>query len=355
MKKPWIKKRSKKIGLAPGSMVHVGEKKLERVIITLIDYDQQNFQKHELEKIEEVLPYKDTTSVTWINFYGLHETDILERVGDYFNIHPLVLEDILNTDQRPKVEIFDNYLFFVLKMISFDDKNNELNIEQLSLVMGENFVLTFQERVGDYFNSLRDRIKNNKGRIRKSGVDFLTYSLIDIVVDNYFLVLEQIGEIIEDLEENVLTFPQPSIVNKIQSLKRELIFLRKSVWPLRELITQLLREEFPQIEPSTVPFLRDLYDHTIHVVDTVETYRDVISGVMDLYLSSISNKMNEIMKVLTIIATIFIPLTFLAGIYGMNFDFMPELHLQWAYPLLWGIMFLIFTGMLFFFRRKKWL
>jgi magnesium transporter len=351
----FMRKRSKKTGLPPGSMVHVGEKKVEQVKLSVIDYDQDNIKKRDLKNVEEAFPFKDTPTVSWLNLTGLHDIEILEKIGTRYNIHPLILEDILNTDQRPKVEITDNYIFIVLKMLSYDPEKHEINAEQVSLIMGENYVITFQEREGDVFNPLRERIENGKGRIRKSGPDYLTYAIIDIIIDNYFLVLELIGEQIEYLEGNVLENPDHILVQRIQRMKRELIFLRKSTWPLREVISGITRDETSLITEATHPYLRDLYDHTVQVIDTVETFRDMVSGILDIYLSSVSNRMNEVMKVLTIIATIFIPLTFLAGIYGMNFEYMPELKWHWSYPVLWLVMIGIFIGMLFYFRRKKWI
>ncbi len=349
------KKRSKKIGLPPGSMVHVGEKKVETARISVIDYDQQKLEVKALKSVEETLPFKKSPTVTWLNIDGLHEVNILETIGEYYSIHPLVLEDILNTDQRPKAEIFDEYIFIVFKMISYNNNHDELDIEQLSLILGPNFVITFQEREGDVFDSIRERIQGGKGRVRKSGPDYLLYALMDVVIDNYFLVLEKLGERIENLEEEVLGNPDQSTVQAIQQMKRELIFLRRSIWPLREVIGTLIRDENPLIKKSTAPFLRDLYDHTIQVVDTIETYREMVSGILDIYLSSLSNRMNEVMKILTIIATLFIPLTFIVGVYGMNFEFMPELKWHWGYPVVWGVMIIISFFMLLYFRRKKWI
>ncbi len=355
MIRSFIKRRSKKIGMPPGTMVYVGEKKVEAVSFELIDYDADKLQARKLNKIEEAFPFKETPTVTWLNINGLHDVEILDKIGRQYDIHPLILEDILNTDQRPKIEIFDDYLFVVLKMITYNNHRTEFEIEQMSLLLGENYVITFQEREGDMFDPLRERIRSGKGRIRKSGPDYLFYALIDIVTDHYFLVLENTGETLEELEENVLENPRQEIVQKIQHIKRELIFLRRSIWPLREVINYLLREENPLIKKSTAPFFRDLYDHTIQVIDTVETFRDMVSSILDIYLSSVSNKMNEVMKVLTIIATIFIPLTFIVGVYGMNFEYMPELKWHWGYPLVWLVMLIILGGMLFFFRKKKWL
>ena len=349
------KKRSKKLGLPPGAMVHVGEKKVERITMSVLDYDEERVEEKDLKNVEEAIPFKETPTVTWLNVNGLHDVGILKKLGDHFNIHPLILEDILNTHQRPKIEVFDDYVYIVLKMIGYNEDSKELNIEQVSLILGPHYVITLQERPGDIFDSLRTRIRDNKGRIRRGAPDYLTYAIIDIVVDHYFLVLEKLGETIEIMEDAVVEHPTPSLMHEMHYLKSELIALRKAVWPLREMISTVVREEIGLITENSMPYFHDIYDHTIQVVDTVETYRDMVSGLLDVYLSSVSNKMNEVMKVLTIIATIFIPLTFIAGIYGMNFDFMPELHWRWAYPAVWGFMLVILVGMIVYFRKKKWL
>ena len=320
--------------------------------ITLIDYDEQNFQEKQVSSIEECFEFKETPTITWINIDGIHEVDVVEKLGKHFDLHPLSLEDILDTNQRPKFEDFEKYLFIVLKMLSYGD---EIEEEQVSLVLGENFVISFQERVGDVFEPIRDRIRNSKGRIRKSGADYLCYSLMDAVVDNYFSILERIGDKIESMEEKLISAPTQKTLQQIHKLKREMIILRKSIWPLRELINGLQRNESSLIGETTGIYLRDTYDHTIQVIDTVESLRDVVSGMLDIYLSSISNSMNAVMKVLTIIATIFIPLTFIAGIYGMNFRYMPELEWRWAYPLVLVVMGIVAIGMLIYFRKKKWL
>lgn len=341
--------------MSPGTMVHVGEQKVDIATISIIDYDLENIYSQELSTVEEAFPFKDSPTITWLNVTGLHDVKLLEKLGKRYQIHPLVLEDILNTHQRPKVEIFEDHLFVVLKMLSFDQEQNEINHEQISLILGKNFVITFQERLGDILDPIRERLQNPHGRLRKNGADYLAYTIIDIIVDHYFFLLENLGEKIEILEENVIDKPDQNTVKDIQLLKRELIFLRKSVWPLRELISELSRDETSLISNFTSPYLRDVYDHTIQVIDTIETFRDMVSGILDIYLSSVSNKMNEVMKVLTIIATIFIPLTFIAGIYGMNFEFMPELKWHWGYPLVWFVMMIILVGMLIYFRRKNWL
>ena len=351
----FIRKRGKKIGLPPGTPVYVGERKIEKVKISVIDYDEAQFQEKEAKTAEECFPFKETPTVTWINIDGIHQVDIIEKIGKHFDLHPLIMEDICHTEQRPKMEDFGHYIYIVLKMLDYDEEEKETKVEQVSLILGDNFVISFQEREGDIFDRIRERIRNGKGRIRKMGADYLAYVLLDAVVDNYFLILEKIGEHIEELEDKVVADPRPESLQEIHKLKREMIFLRKSVWPLRELINGLERGESPLIKKASRVFLRDVYDHTIQIIDTVETFRDMASGMHDTYLSSLSNRMNEVMKVLTIIATIFIPLTFIAGIYGMNFKFMPELEWRWAYLAAWCVIVGVAVFMLFFFKRKRWL
>ena len=351
----FMKKISKKAGLPPGTLVHIGEKKAEKVKIRLIDYDEEHFEERELSSIEACCGYEEKPSVTWINIDGIHELDVAETLGRHYDLHPLVLEDILNTDQRPKVEDYERYLFLTLKMITYEEKEKIVHVEQVSVILGSSFVISLQESEGDVFDSVRERLRKGKGRIRKSGPDYLAYALMDAVVDNYFLVLEKIGEDIEELEEEVIRKPGPETVESIQNLKRELLYLRKSVWPLREAILSLEKGESPLIEDKTAIYLRDVYDHSIQIIDTVETFRDMVAGMLDIYLSGVSNKMNEIMKVLTIIATLFIPLTFIVGVYGMNFKYMPELEWHDAYFFVWAVMIAIAVLMLFYFRKKKWL
>jgi magnesium transporter len=350
-----IKKRSKKAGLPPGTLVHIGEKKAEIPKITIMDYNETRFEERETKTIEECFIFKDKPTVTWINIGGLHQVEILERLGECYGLHPLVLEDILNTDQRPKMEDYGEYLYIVLKMLNYNDQSSEIEAEQISLILGSNFVFSFQERERDTFNLIRERIRNGKGRIRKMEADYLAYTLLDSIVDNYFIILEKLGEEIEFLEEKLVIRPTPEILRTIHGLKREMIFLRKAVWPLREVISGLERGESSLIKESTRIYLRDVYDHTIQAIDNIETYRDMVSGMLDIYLSSVSNRLNSVMKVLTIIATIFMPLTFLAGIYGMNFKYMPELEWRWGYPAIWLIMVGIGISMLLYFRKKKWL
>jgi magnesium transporter len=350
-----IKKRSPKVGLPPGTLVHIGEKKVEKARITIMDYDETNLEEKEAKTIEESYPFKDKPTVTWINIDGLHEVEIIEKLGSHFGLHPLLLEDILNTDQRPKMEDYGDYIFVVLKMLYPGENKDEIEAEQVSLILGSNFIISLQESEGDVFNPIRDRIRKSKGRIRKTGSDYLAYALLDAIVDNYFLILENISEKIEDTEQQLATNPSSETLQYIRELKNEMIFLRKSIWPLRELINGLERCESTLIHQSTGAYLRDVYDHTIQIIDTVESYRDMISGMVDIYLSSISNKMNEVMKVLTIFASIFIPLTFVAGLYGMNFEFMPELKWHWGYFALLAVMALIGISLVFYFKRKRWL
>lgn len=349
-----VRRHFKKAGLPPGTLVHVGDKKVEKVRITYLDYDEQSFQEKEVSSIDECFPLKDTPTVSWINIDGVHDVDIIEKIGRHFDLHPLILEDILHTNQRPKFEDYDGHVFLVLRMLRCVGDKQLVQSEQVSIVLGRNFVISFQESVGDVFEPVRDRIRKAKGRIRKMGPDYLAYSLLDAVVDGYFAVLEATGEEIESLEELLVKEPTEKFPRQIHSLKREMIFLRKSVWPLRELVSNLQRSESALITGTTAIYLRDVYDHTIQVIDTVESHRDIVAGMLDIYLSSISNRMNAVMKVLTIIATIFIPLTFVAGVYGMNFKYMPELEWRWGYAAVLLVMIVIAAGMVVYFRKKKW-
>ena len=349
------KKNSGTAGLPPGALVYVGKERTEKVKITVIDYDEHDFQEREIERVEDCFQFKETATVTWINIVGLRRVDIIEKIGEHFNFHPLLLEDILNTGQRPKMEDFDDHLAIILKKLKYDEKKREVTAEQMSMILGKNFVISFQEQKGDVFDPIRERIRAKKGRIRSMGADYLAYALLDAVVDNYFIIFENIGDRIDSMEKEVIEDPVPETPRTILRIKRNMIFLRKSIWPLREIISCLERAESPLFEESTTPYLRDVYDHTIQVIDTLETFRDMLSGLSDLYLSSISNKMNEVMKVLTMIATIFIPLGFIAGLYGMNFECMPELGWHGGYFAVLGTMAGIAIAMLLYFRKKDWL
>ncbi len=350
-----FRKTSKMVGLPPGTLVHIGEKRTGEVKITVIDYDEKQFQEKEVKTVEECFPFKDTPTVTWININGVHQEDIIEKIGKHFDIHPLLLEDIMNTEQRPKVEDFESYLFIVLKMLYCNNEDDEIKSEQVSLIVAPTFVISFQEIEGDVFNTIRERIRSGKGRVRKMGADYLAYALMDAIVDNYFVVLEKFGEKIEDIEEELLVNPTRDILKSIHILKRKMLFLRKSVWPLREVIAGLEKGESPLVKKSTIIFLRDVYDHTIQVMDTTETFREMLSEMIDAYLSSISNKTNEIVKVLTIIATIFIPLTFIASLYGMNFQYMPGLDWSLSFNIISLAMLSMAIVMLIYFRIKKWI
>lgn len=350
----FFRKNIKHAGLPPGTVQYVGEKKVDEVRMGVWDYDQDTVTTFTPATAEDCFPYRDSPKVSWINIDGLHDTELLKKIGDHYRIHSLVLEDIVNTHQRPKMEDHDDYLFIVMRMLDYDGETHVVTSEQLSLILGPNYVLTFQEREGDVFDPVRKRLQKI-ARLRKGSVDYLAYALLDAVVDRYFVILEAFGESIEDLEGELVDNPSGKLLEKTHALKRELIVLRKSVWPLREVVRSLEDSESRLIEKGTKIFLRDLYDHTIQVIDGVESYRDMTSGLQDLYLSSVSNKMNEVMKVLTIIATIFIPLSFMAGIYGMNFEFMPELKWKWSYPFFWGAVGAVAVSMLVYFKRKGWI
>jgi magnesium transporter len=348
-------KRSDKTGLPPGTLMYVGEETAGKPRITVMDYDAAGCLEKEVGSVEECFPFKETSTVTWINVDGVHDATVIEKLGAHFGIHPLVLEDIMNTTQRPKTEDLGTALYVVLRMIEYSDPCIETTADQLSLILGPNYVLTFQETPGDCLDPVRDRIRSGKGRIRKQGPDYLAYAVIDSVVDNYFFVLEKLGERIDTLEEQLIAEPRRELLGEIHGLKREMIELRKSVWPLREVVSGLERSESPLIKESTGVFLRDLYDHAIQVIDTVESFREMLSSMVETYLSSLSNRMNEIMKVLTIISTIFIPITFLVGLYGMNFVHFPEIRWRWGYAFVWVLIVGSVAGMFAFFRRKKWL
>lgn len=347
--------KAKKVGLPPGTLIHVGKQKAERPIITLIDYDQSRFETLVDISVDQVAACKETSNVSWINLSGIHEISLLEDFGKHFDIHPLALEDILDTHHRPKLEEYDGYSLIILKMLFFNQESQSINTEQISLLLGRNYVISFQELEGDVFDGVRDRLQRSHGRIRQRGPDYLAYALIDSIIDSYFHILEKVGDRLMILEEQLISSPESSMLTMIHHYKRELLLLRKSVWPLREVISQLHKEPSPLISEGTQIYLRDLYDHTVQAIDTLEIFRDTINGLQDLYMSSVSNRMNEIMKVLTIMASIFIPLTFIAGIYGMNFEYIPELQWRWGYFGVWAFMLCSAIGMLVYFRRKKWL
>jgi magnesium transporter len=348
------KKRSAKAGLPPGALVHIGEQHAEKAKITLCQYDGAQFQERELASLEGLKPPPDRKGVTWLHIDGLHDVHLLERMGAVFGLHPLTIEDILNTDQRPKLEDHGDYLYIVLKHFH-QGEEARLIPEQVSIILGHNYLISLQEKEGKLVNPIHERLHNERSRLRSLGADALAHALLDGIVDRYFAMLDHLGEEVEAIEETVMGSPSRETLRAIQTLKREMILLRKAVWPLREVVGNLSRSDSPLIAKLSVLYFRDIYDHTIQVIDTIETYRDMLSGMLDIYLSAVSNRMNEVMKVLTVIATIFMPLTFLAGVYGMNFKYMPELEWPWAYFALWGVMVSIAVVMMIFFKKKRWL
>lgn len=349
------KKRSRKTGLPPGTMVHIGEQTGDAVRISVIDYSEADFKEFVTHNAEACFPFRESPTVTWINVDGISRVDVLERLGACYNLHPLVMEDIVNANQRPKKEDYGDYLYIVLRMLVYSEEKSEIVSEQVSIVLGRNVVISFQEGLeGDAFNPIRERLRNSKGITRKMGADYLAYSLLDAIVDNYFNILETIGEKIENLEDELVGNPTKKTLIDLHNLKSDVIFLRKSIWPVRDVIGSLERRESILITDAVILYLRDLYDHAVQIIDTIETFRDMLSSMLDIYLSSISNRTNEVMKVLTVIATIFMPLTFLAGVYGMNFRHMPELEWRWAYPAVWLVMIVTGVSMYLYFKRRKW-
>ncbi len=348
-------KKTHKIGLAPGALIYTGEKKLEVVLINIITYDEVDFYEESisLDQLEEHLKMKK--KVLWIDIIGLHDVEVLEKIGLIFGIHKLTLEDILNVDQRPKMEAFEDYLFAAMKMIQCPTPESPIDDEQISFVLKDGILLTFQEKKGDVFEFVRSRLIDPKRAIRQRKADYLLYALLDAVIDNYFIVMENIGERIENLESQAMSSPGSQTLNALYLQRREMMDLRRTVYPLREVIGSFDKYADDKISLETRPFIRDLYENTIQVIETMEVFRDMSSGVLDLYMNSLSNRMNNIMKVLTIISTIFIPLSFVAGVYGMNFDNMPELHWKYGYFYVVGGMGLAIVAMLVFFRKKDWI
>jgi magnesium transporter len=341
------------IGAPPGTLFYNGEETNQRVKITLIEFNETEFFEEDFYDLSDCIMHVKPNMVKWINVEGVHKIELIEKIGQLYNLHPLTLEDIVHIDQRPKFEDYDNYILAILKMITYD---SEVISEQLSIVLTENTVISFQEpKGGDAFDIIRNRLRQCKGRVRKLGADYLFYALMDAVVDCYFNVIEVIGDKVEVIEEEIMNEPKNESLNHLYRMKREIIFLRKQVWPLRDMIANLIRSQTKFISPNTQIYLRDIQDHSTRIIDTVETYRDLLSGIMDIYLSTNANKMNEVMKVLTIMSSIFIPVTFIAGVYGMNFEFMPELKSPYGYAIVWGVMLSIITGLVIYFKRKKWM
>ncbi|HSW31271.1 MAG TPA: magnesium/cobalt transporter CorA [Longimicrobiales bacterium] len=350
-----VRRRMKKPGLPPGTMVHTGVQKVDRVRITYLDFDLEHASESEVDSVDACFPFKSSPTVSWVNVDGLHDVELVRSLGEHFGWHPLLMEDVVGTGQRAKVEEYEDYLFVVLPMLSWNAEHNQVEQEQLSMVLGDRYVFTFQERVGDVFDPIRERIRNAKGRVRTRGADYLAYTLMDAVVDSCFQVLEAIGDRTEVLEEALLADSDQNTMIQLHALKRELIAVRRAVWPMRDALAQVVRDEEDMFTPETEVFLRDVHDHAVQVVESVEVLRDVVSGAVDLNLSRMTMRTNEVMKVLTIMASIFIPLTFVVGIYGMNFDYLPELRIRWAYPVLMLTMASLAGGMVYYFRKKGWL
>ncbi len=350
-----IPTRKKQVGSAPGTLVYTGPEPLEPVGVSLIEYDEDHVDERVLPLDSDFHDLAASSRLTWINVDGLSDLELIRGLGSAFDLHPLVLEDLVSTGQRPKAEEYDEYFFLVLRMLTMGPDRRSVLSEQVGIVLGSGFVLSFQERAGDVWKEVRERIRGKGARIRSRGADYLAYALIDAVVDHYFHVLEAMAEAVEELEVEVLEAPTTETMHQIHKLRQEMLVVRRAIWPLRDLTNALIRTESELIEARTEIYLRDVYDHSVQVMDTSETLRDVTSGLMDLYLSSVSNRMNEVMKVLTIMASVFIPLTFLAGIYGMNFENMPELSLPWAYPTLLAVMIVVGVGLIYLFKRRDWL
>ena len=348
-----VQKRSKKTGLPPGTLVHIGERKSEKVTVTVFRYSTTSCEELQVEQVDQLSPPADE-SVIWINVGGVHKVEMVETLGKQFSLHPLLLEDVMNTDQRPKLDDYEAYIFLVMKMLSLTDRK-DIAVEQVSFVLGKNYVISFQENGTDVFQPVRERLRGGKGRLRQSGADYLLYALVDAIVDQYFAVLELSGEQIEAVQQAVVDDPKPETLNEIHALKRQLLFVRRAVWPLRDVMTNLSRSDCPFLQHPTKLFFRDVYDHVVQIVDTIEILREMVSASLDIYLSSVSYRLNAIMRVLTVITTIFMPLSFIASIYGMNFEYMPELRSPWGYPLVLGVMAAVGVGMLVLFRNKRWL
>jgi magnesium transporter len=340
------------IGAPPGTLYYTGEQSGE-VKISLIEYNDNEFIEEEFSDWNDCLNAIKPNMVKWINIEGIHNIELIEKIGKQFNIHPLTLEDIVHIDQRPKFDDYEHYTLCIMKMISYDV---EVHAEQLSIILMDNLVISFQEpQGGDAFDIIRNRLRQCKGRVRKLGADYLAYALMDAVVDCYFNAIERIGDRVEKIEEEIINQHNKDSLMLLYGLKREIIYLRKQVWPLRDMISNLIRSESKLMTSNTHLFLRDLQDHSTRIIDTVETYRDLLGGIMDIYLSTNANRMNEVMKVLTIMSSIFIPVTFIAGVYGMNFEYMPELKSPIGYAIVWTIMLSIMLGLAIYFKRKKWL
>ena len=344
-----------KFGLAPGALIHLGERKTEQAAISLIEYGEAELVEHQFTSLEASRSYQARLPVLWLNVHGLHEPDVMAEIGRRFKLHPLVLEDILNTNQRPKMDDYGDYLFIVARFFEIDSEDRQIGSDQVSLILGPNFVLSFQERPSGRFDPVRERLRQNRGQIRRLGADYLAYSLLDAIVDRYFTILEDIGERTEELEDIMLEQPKPGSLQAVHQLKRETLNLRRSIWPLREVINSLTRVDDRFFHPDTRPYLRDIYDHTVHAIESLEANRDVIAGMLDIYLSAVSNRVNQEVRALTVVAIIFMPATLISGIFGMNFKTMPLLDLPGGYLVAIGMMAAVATALSVIFWRRRWL
>jgi len=347
---------SEKTGMPPGSLIHVGNVHEPVTTISVFDYDKDHIEEKRVESIEDILVYKDTKTVTWVTVEGLSNVDVIETIGKLFEVHQLVLEDILNTHQRPKFEESEDYLFIVIKCLTSQQERFAINLEQISILTFKNIIFVFKEKKDDLFKPLHKRLRTSKGKFRSLGADYLTYTILDTVVDQHFILIDSLDDTITTIESRLLAHePNKEVLGDIQRISREVVHIRRFISPLRELMSEMLRSETDLIQHQTRIYLRDVSDHAIRIIEMVESYRELLTGLLDIYISSVSNKTNDVMKVLTVFATIFIPLTFLTGIYGMNFQHMPELKWDWAYPALWGIFLAIPIILFIYFKRKNWL
>ena len=351
----FLKDRSKAKGQVPGSLIFLGNQKMEKTIIHLMQYDAESIEEMEMETITEAFERRKNGFVNWINIYGLHDTEMIKTIGDILDIPPLILEDILNTDQTPKYDDGETFDVFILKMLSQTDESTQISAEQITLILGENYVLTIQEQKGDVFTPVRERIRKNKGRVRLNDNDYLAYALMDTIVDNYTILIENLGRRVEDLEDRIFKKHDIKIAGEIYRFKTELNFLRKAIRPVKDLMHGLLKSENSYFQEKNTQFLKDLYGLVLQSTDAIELYNNLVSDQLNFYNTNMSNSMNEVMKVLTIFASVFIPLTFFAGIYGMNFEYLPELKYKYAYPIFWLVVILVGGGLLYYFKRKKWL
>ncbi|MSR35236.1 MAG: magnesium/cobalt transporter CorA [Gemmatimonadetes bacterium] len=352
----FVRRQSKKAGLPPGSVVHTGTKKVEQVRLSVFDFDEQKcVELQEVGDVAALFPLRDKPTVTWVNVDGLHDTRLIEAIGAHYGFHPLVLEDIAHVGQRPKLEEYDDYLYVVLCQLEWQGDEAMAVEEQVSLIVGKNYLFSFQERPGDDFEMVRERLRSANGKARQRGADYLAYQLIDATVDNYFTILDRVGLITEQVELELLENPAHVTMHRMQQIKRELLVVRRAIWPLRDVLAGLLRTESELVSESTRVYFRDVHDHAVQVVDAVETLRDVVGGMIEIYLAQVSLRTNEVMKVLTMMASIFIPLTFIAGVYGMNFEFMPEIQARWGYPVVLGVMAAVAIGILAWFKKRRWL